>query len=718
MGKYLISVVTPYHNVDHKMFDGCVESMESQTIGFENVEWVIVLHNCGAEYIDYAREKLGGYENVILKELNNDRHTASSPRNAALDLATSDYVAFLDGDDRFRNYTLEKLVGYFRQTNAQVLVFRREYELEFPDMLAISETVPWDTTREIIMPDVRFGMDNRTYNDFPFFVTSRAFDLNFLRENNVKFNESIVVGEDVYFNLETIHLAERICFLPQLIGYIYFINSKSAISGEKSDEEIMNIVHGFQKLIESALDYGLFADNIIIANAFVLCRYISAPNVKQETRLKVRDIFEPYLKMTSPIPEGRFIEPFNTMMNVLPYEILLNPKRFENTRGDVAFSGYDVLAGILKENAGSHFGRRYHFADILSPRGYQSQLPISDIRTYQPMIDVEKSIGDTNVYSSKKPAWYIRMINDMLIPVSANQAEKYADAFYKQLYGQDVLVWAEDEAKIESTNSGTYISSVAGITISAYRRKYRVKLDEFKRVLVIPQEVFFNMDETSVQDSGYTADRTYLKLLFAAADRDVDQIVVFGSHDLSSLKDGLFANLRKLADDIEAGTHVGGRNYHKAYLRTIASRLHHDPERAAELRALAEDPEGFTLNKVWKDLREITVISIHPTSNTVPEFDGITLRCSVIANEAGVIGVVSEEEQVFTLVRDSIFYEFMPADASSDDRPLLADALHLHIGERMRPIVTTGAGLYRVPLNIMIKVIGIKNGEILFKICR
>ena len=76
MGKYKISVVTPYHNVDHNMFDGCVKSMLSQTIGFEKVEWVITLHNCKTEYTDHVREKLGGYENVILDVPDNDCHTA------------------------------------------------------------------------------------------------------------------------------------------------------------------------------------------------------------------------------------------------------------------------------------------------------------------------------------------------------------------------------------------------------------------------------------------------------------------------------------------------------------------------------------------------------------------------------------------------------------------------------------------------------------------
>ena len=44
---YKVSVVTPFHNVDMGMFEKCAESMRQQTIGFENVEWIIVVHNSG-----------------------------------------------------------------------------------------------------------------------------------------------------------------------------------------------------------------------------------------------------------------------------------------------------------------------------------------------------------------------------------------------------------------------------------------------------------------------------------------------------------------------------------------------------------------------------------------------------------------------------------------------------------------------------------------------
>ena len=123
MREYIISVITPFHNVDFKMFNCCIHSMLKQTIGFDNIEWIIALHNCDQEHIDYVKKKLSKYENVILKEVNNDSRTPSSPRNVGLDLATSEYVAFLDGDDKFREDALEKIIYYFKKAILRYLYF-------------------------------------------------------------------------------------------------------------------------------------------------------------------------------------------------------------------------------------------------------------------------------------------------------------------------------------------------------------------------------------------------------------------------------------------------------------------------------------------------------------------------------------------------------------------------------------------------------------------
>lgn len=712
MGEYIISVITPFHNVDYEMFNSCIDSMLKQTLGFENIEWIIALHNCDQDHIDYAKKKLSNFKNVILKEVNNESRTPSSPRNVGLDLATSEYVAFLDGDDKFRDDALEKIIYYFKKSNSQILVFRREFELEHPDMLALSETVTWDTTREMIIVDMNDSVDNRNYNSFPFFVTNRAFKRDFLNENHIRFDEDIDNAEDCYFNLQTIHLADKMCFLPQLIGYTYFINSKSILSSDKSDEDILHMLRNSTRIIDDALDYGLYVNNIILALGFVMSRYLSVPSVKKETRTIVKETFEPYLKMTTPIPAGRFMEPFRTMMNILPFEILLDTKRFENQ--STIQNDYDVLAGILKENENTHFGSRYHFEDILSIRGFQSQVPIESLESYQPMVDAEKSIGDINIYASKKPSWYTKLINGMYMPVSEKQAISYADAFQNVLKGNNILVFSETDTPIVRFNNGVLGSTISGITLDGYYRKYRYTLSELTRKFVIPREIYYQMDDKADTSPEFDLARRYLFTLMSVANKHVDQIIVFGATDFRKFEDSIYEFMPDLIEDIEAGKLHKDYGFNDAVKQYLALHLKRNQKRANELREIYSQKERISLRDIWKKLSDITLIDVQPTSNSIDEYSGIKIDKSMVICEEGMIGSRAEENGEYVLNRDNKFYEFINYQGDESHIILPDD---LEPGQVVRPVVTSDAGLYRVPLRFKIKISGVEEGNIIFKDC-
>ena len=99
--KYKVSVITPFHNVDMQMFGKCTESVKRQSIGFGNIEWVIVIHNCDPGYFESVSSMFADYPNVIVRDLNNDARTPSSPRNFGTSLASGLYVGYLDADDSY-----------------------------------------------------------------------------------------------------------------------------------------------------------------------------------------------------------------------------------------------------------------------------------------------------------------------------------------------------------------------------------------------------------------------------------------------------------------------------------------------------------------------------------------------------------------------------------------------------------------------------------------
>ena len=124
--EHLVSVVTPFHNTRLNLFEKCVESLKSQTIGFENIEWVIVLHNSEDEYVAAAREMVAGLPNVKLSELYNEHRTASSPRNECMKHVTGKYVFFLDADDFLFPYALKTLRDAMEEHGAAIGSFREE----------------------------------------------------------------------------------------------------------------------------------------------------------------------------------------------------------------------------------------------------------------------------------------------------------------------------------------------------------------------------------------------------------------------------------------------------------------------------------------------------------------------------------------------------------------------------------------------------------------
>ena len=66
------------------MFQAARDSVVSQTIGFENIEWIIVLHNCEERYLTEVPKMFQECDNVLTPVLNNDAKTPSSPRNYGL----------------------------------------------------------------------------------------------------------------------------------------------------------------------------------------------------------------------------------------------------------------------------------------------------------------------------------------------------------------------------------------------------------------------------------------------------------------------------------------------------------------------------------------------------------------------------------------------------------------------------------------------------------
>ena len=331
MKKYAISVITPFYNVEPEIFKRCRDSMLAQTLGFGSIEWIIVIHNSEPRFRDPVFAMLGGYGNVKIHVLNNGAHTPSSPRNYGLERAQADYVAFLDADDGFTPQCLEKALYHIKKTKAQVVWFRREYELESEDMLPVTEIVLWDQTREEIIVGREDRDHEKMFSGVWGLVTSRIYDKSFLDSNCIRFDEEVPFGEDFLFNINCIGYAEKLCYLPQMIGYHYYINGASLVQrGKKDAKTLVSIAKGYKKIFDKGLEFGFDMNATVSGLCGTLARFlIVSDSLTPCDRAEIRDILSPYLEMMTPLKVSKvYSEKAVRERYVFPRAVILDPENY------------------------------------------------------------------------------------------------------------------------------------------------------------------------------------------------------------------------------------------------------------------------------------------------------------------------------------------------------------------------------------------------------
>ena len=703
--KYKISVVTPFHNVDMGMFKNAYASVKNQTIGFENIQWIVVVHNSDQGYLEAVKELIGENENVLIKELNNDAHTPSSPRNHGMKFVEGEYLAFLDGDDSFTPYALETTVNKAKAHSADVVVFRREYELENENLKTVTEVTLWNQTFDEIVMDREHWDTEKMFSGIWGMVTSRIFNVRFLKENHIVFDESIPFAEDMDFAASVYSCADTVVYLPQTIGYHYYINGGSLMqSMDKSGETLVGYAKGFAKIFEKMMNMGVYADSSVNGLCMFLAGYIvSSTSITVEQKETIRDLLEPYLEATGKTIVNKTCskeESENTY--TFPREVILNP----NSKGagyiiKKKWDGLDVLSRILNENAETDYGTRYQFPMIQTAKGYQARVPLADMESYRILADLQMKIGETGIVTSKpKPLFLSKVLTTgekRFFAATAEYLDEIGIDFVKCILGKKNALFMSSRFPRRVYNA--YTSDVTGVMLNYYNAM-QYSLANTGTELVTPGIVLFPQENIEIM---------YYQALFALADPDVEQVIASSFWKICEIIDCIKARWTSMVSDLEKGIVTGPNICSKRYQRALNASIAANPERALYLKKVFE--EGFdstTIKKIWPKLSDILAIgygSYEIYQDRIKKLvDGVTVSINKLILPEGFIGTAASEDGVFSLRRDEIFYEFIPFDdrKNTSKQPLLMS--DLVAGDRYILVLTNPYGLYRYNSGMVIEV--------------
>ena len=305
---YKISVIIPVFNAQNDL-NNAVDSIISQTFGFDNIELILVDDASTDSSKDIIRNYQKEYGNIKLVELSQNSGLPGKPRSLGIDYTTANYIIFLDADDTYEKNAFEILYMAIEETDSDFVISSHYINLD-GDMIK-ANLIPTDNEILSFNPlESQETFDKLSYNHFvaPW---GKIFKKELITENNIRFPEDSLC-EDTYFYFKALINSKKVTLLPKQYLYVYntFENKKTAIHGHDM-KKFNNFLRGMEytkELLErNDLSINVFfAENI--ASLLLIFSNLNKNN-KLEAILKVYE-FEKNLAIQIPRPEIAILNKF------------------------------------------------------------------------------------------------------------------------------------------------------------------------------------------------------------------------------------------------------------------------------------------------------------------------------------------------------------------------------------------------------------------------
>lgn len=211
-----ISIIIPVYNVE-KYLEKCILSVVKQTI--QSVEIILVNDGSTDSSSEIIKKYAEKYTNIRI--VNKENGGLSSARNVGLDIATGEYVTFLDSDDYIKADYLETLYAAAKKYDSDMVV-SGQYKVD-DDGKVLSE---------ILYPVKNEG--NCIFRKMN--IAGKIYRRSYIEKHHMRF----AIGktyEDNPFNFMALFLAQNIIFL-QYAGYCQIVHTGSITTKKIDDRKL------------------------------------------------------------------------------------------------------------------------------------------------------------------------------------------------------------------------------------------------------------------------------------------------------------------------------------------------------------------------------------------------------------------------------------------------------------------------------------------------
>lgn len=236
MEKPKVSVIVPCYGIE-KYLDRCMENLVNQTL--KSIE-IILVDDGSPDRVPQMCDDWAAKDSRI-KVIHKQNAGLGFARNSGLDIATGEYVAFVDSDDYVDTTMYETLWNEAKSSNADVVFcgFKTETQTgiwrDSNEVVYRSEWTKEDVT-EFMLDMVACAPKVKKERKYQMSVWHSIYRHSIIKENDIRFySEREVVSEDIPFQIDFLKSAKKVIYIPKAY-YHYCFNGNSLTATYKQEK--------------------------------------------------------------------------------------------------------------------------------------------------------------------------------------------------------------------------------------------------------------------------------------------------------------------------------------------------------------------------------------------------------------------------------------------------------------------------------------------------
>ncbi len=290
---YKVSVIVPVYNAE-KTLERAFDSVKNQTLGFENIELLLV-DDCSTDGGFAMLQKwAAAYPNVRALRTEKNTGYAGAARNLALAHVSAPYVMFLDADDAYDKDACRALVAEMEKGGVELVS-------------GYYSTVTWKNGRRVLLREIGNmapATDGTLYEipaEFESFTPqcngfwSKIYKTEIIKENAIEFLTGCP-GQDIIFLLEYTLCCRRVKYIKRRI--VDYCQSAGSVTQNRSKAHFLRLTDHYlamYDLFKSKNMLRFFGDHALCIDGY-LREYSAAPGFSEQDTADVLKAWWPLIK--------------------------------------------------------------------------------------------------------------------------------------------------------------------------------------------------------------------------------------------------------------------------------------------------------------------------------------------------------------------------------------------------------------------------------------